>query len=93
MKTLKINTPHGEFTRQTNTPYTHAVVRNCPRAMEAFERKQIQGKVFGVSQRWAKDRGFAVTWHGSEQTARNAATSKYEWDHSATVVGIFPVLA
>jgi hypothetical protein len=90
---LKISTPHGEFTRKATRAYTHAVVRSCPRALEAFQNHTAKGcKTYGgVQGRWAKDRGFAVTWHGSEQAARNAAAGNYDWDHSAVVLGIFPV--
>jgi len=87
-RTLKITTPYGEFNRKTDTAYTHAVVRDCPRAHEAL----TDVRVFGVSRRWKKDRGFAVTWHGSEQAARNAAAKDYMWGAS-TVLGIFSVEA
>ena len=47
----------------------------------------------GVDARWVKDRGFAVTWHGSEGAARKAAAAPYGWDRSTGVVGVFPVQA
>ena len=97
-KTLKISTPHGEFTRSTASVYTHAVVRSCPRSAEEFEYfkaltdpREIRGAKQGVSGRWIKDRGYAVTWHKSEAAAQNAASGNYMWDHSAVVLGIFPV--
>lgn len=95
-KTLIIKTPHGEFTRTTGTAYTHAVVRSCPRAMEAFEASQNDPENTrrwkgGVTGRWAKDRGFAVTWHKSEASARSAASKPYGWSRTSTVLGVFAV--
>src|SRR5262245_8153890 len=88
----KITTQVGEFTRKATKPYSHAVVRTSPRAMGAFERAQAGHKSgSNVNQRWAKDRGFAVTWHGSEAAARKAAAAPYIWDLSTQVVGIFAV--
>lgn len=88
-QTFKINTPQGEFTRTSSTLlYTHAVVRLSSRTREAFENPRY---TVGVHGRWIKDRGFAVTWHGSEQAARKAAATPYGYDHSATVLGIYPV--
>lgn len=84
--TLKVSTPVGEFTRTTGTNYTHVVVWNSPRAMA--EQKAGSG---GVQGRWAKDLGHGVTWHMSEGAARKAASSKYQWDHAATLVGVFAV--
>ena len=88
-RSLKITTPHGEFNRKTNTAYTHAVVRESIRAQQAL----TQTYTSGVHGRWIKDRGFAVTWHGSEQAARNAAAKPYLWDATTAVLGIFPVEA
>jgi hypothetical protein len=90
---LKVQTPVGEFNRSTKTAYTHAVVRESERAMGEFKDAQNGGHVFGVGQRWAKDRGYAVTWHGSEKAAKKAAEVPYMWDRSAKVVGVFPVEA
>jgi len=92
---LKVITPVGEFTRSTNTKYSHAVVRNSPRAMAAFQLHQAAGsrRLTGVSARWIKDRGFAVTWHGSEAAALKAAAGKYLWDNSQDVVGVYEVQA
>lgn len=91
--TLKVTTPVGEFTRATATAYTHAVVRKSPRAMGVFERAQAGGDVYkgGVQGRWIKDRGFAVTWHGSERAAKNAAAADYTWDGQTEVVGVFAI--
>ena len=92
MANLKVNTPYGEFTRSTKTAYTHAVVRTCARAMDTLARKDERGMNSRVIGRWIKDRGYAVTWHGSEVAARSAAAKPYGWADSI-VVGIFPVEA
>lgn len=100
-------TPHGTFTRQTATQYTHVVVRECEEARGAAERlanriQQAQAEGWspiaiaknlacGVDARWAKDNGYAVTWHGSEGAARKAADGKYLYDWSARVLGIYEV--
>jgi hypothetical protein len=88
-KTLKIITPDGVFTRTTNTAYTHAVVRRSERAYEAYINPRYKS---GVQGRWIKDRGFGVTWHGSEQAAQAAARKPYGWDGSIDVVGIYPAV-
>lgn len=98
--TLKINAgDHGEFTRTTASNYTHAVVRTSERAMNnyrpiadgtATEREILWAKS-GVTARWVKDRGYAVTWHGSKRAAEAAASKPYFWDNKTTLVGIFPV--
>jgi len=97
---LSISTPHGEFTRVSTTPYTHAVVRTCPRAAKSYElsKTAVPGSYearnlkSGVDARWVKDRGFAVTWHGSEAAARNAASKPYVWDSATGPAEIFPVI-
>ena len=90
---LKIATPHGEFTRTATRPYMFAVVRNSPRAQATYNERGTARRPSGVHARWIKDRGFAVTWHSTEQAARKAATSPYMWDGSLDVVGVFPVEA
>lgn len=97
---LKIVTPHGEFTRKSTTAYTHAVVRTSQRAADclaAYERnKHDAAKVRyykdGVQARWVKDRGFAVTWHGSEAAARNAASKPYLWDKETGLATVYEVV-
>ena len=93
MKTLTINTPVGTFTRKTNTNYTHIVVRNSPCAMRVFEESKTQKSISGREQRFAKDNGYAVTYHTSHQAAINAAESRYRWDNETTVIGIYEVAA
>lgn len=90
---LKITTPHGEFTRKATRAYTHAVVRLSPRAQEAFDNRgsATRWTKSGVTGRWIKDRGYAVTWHSSEANAHKAAAAPYMWDGSVEVVGVFPV--
>ena len=92
---LKITTPHGEFTRVATRPYMFAVVRTSPRAMEAYEGRGTRIRsACGVTQRWIKDRGFAVTWHSTEQAARGAAARPYMWDAKLCGAGtIYPVEA
>lgn len=78
-QTLKINTPHGEFTRTTNTAYTHAVVAipasRCGKTYTgaADLAEQLAGATSGVMARVLKDRGYIVSWHSSEYAAHNAA--------------------
>jgi methylmalonyl-CoA mutase cobalamin-binding subunit len=93
MKTIKVITPVGEFTRKTSTDYTHAVVRKSERARGVYEKFLTTGEKSGsgVDARWIKDRGFAVTYHTSERAARNAANQKYGWDSKAEVIGIYEV--
>lgn len=95
-KKLKTTTSAGEFTRATNVPYTHVVVWNSPRATTAYARRNdptFHHSGRGVHARWIKDRGYAVTWHGSERAAQSAAHKGYGWDAAATPIGIFPVAA
>lgn len=94
--TLKVETSAGEFTRKTDTPYTHVVVRVSPRAaasLAAFGAGNYRGKLSGVDARWVKDRGYAVTWHNSEAAARAAAEKPYVWDRETSLVGVFEVAA
>lgn len=95
-QTLKVVTAVGEFTRTTNTAYQFAVVRNSPRAKDYFDRVEsgaAKADKTGVTGRWLKDRGFAVTWHGSEAAARSAAAKPYDWDSKAELIGVFTVVA
>jgi hypothetical protein len=95
MKTTKVITPVGEFTRKTNSRYTHVVVRQSKRAHAVYENFLVTGKrsVLSTENLWIKNRGFALTYHSSQQSAWNAAKQKYDWDSSATVVGIYEVAA
>ena len=98
---LKITTAHGTFTRSTATAYTHAVVRSSERAYGTYlpiangtaTPDQLRWAKSGVTARWIKDRGYAVTWHGSEQAARNAAAKPYFWDSKTGPATIYPVEA
>ena len=92
--TLTVTTEAGEFTRKTDTPYTHAVVRKSPRAaavLASFNAGTYRGRLNGVDARWVKDRGYAVTWHMSEAAARAAAAKSYDWDKQTALVGVYPV--
>jgi hypothetical protein len=95
MKTIKVTTPVGEFTRSTKSNYTHAVVRKSERANSRYQQFLATGEKSGsgVDARWIKDRGFAVTYHTSERAAQNAANQKYGWDWKSEVIGIYEVAA
>jgi hypothetical protein len=95
MKTIKVTTPVGEFTRNTKSDYTHAVVRKSERANFRYQQFLATGEKSGsgVDARWIKDRGFAVTYHTSERAAHNAANQKYGWDWKSEVIGIYEVAA
>jgi hypothetical protein len=92
-KTLKATTPAGEFSRETATAYAFVVVRKSPRAAAFVESANSGAQVYrgGVNGRWLKDRGYAVTWHGSEKAAKAAAGKPYDWDSKTELVGVFPV--
>jgi hypothetical protein len=51
-----------------------------PIASGTATERQLQITKTGVSARWVKDRGFAVTWHTSECLATSAASKPYLWD-------------
>lgn len=88
MKTLKVTTTVGEFTRKTATAYTHVNVWKSPRAeADIADPNAYPG---GISGRWKKDRGYGVTWHSSLKAAQNAGR-KYIWDGDATLIGTFDV--
>lgn len=96
MTTLKVNTTVGEFTRNTDIAYTHAIVWNSPRAAQTYANVTNNVANYhggGVHGRWVKDRGYATTWHGSHKAALRAASRGYGWDNEATPVGIFAVEA
>jgi hypothetical protein len=95
MKTIKVITPVGEFTRSTNSQYTHAVVRKSERANRVYQQflQTNERSSSGVDARWVKDRGYAVTYHASLRSAANASQQKYPYDCAAEVIGIYEVAA
>jgi hypothetical protein len=88
-RTLTATTPVGSFNRATASAYSHVNVWASPRAAEAVADAYAHKN--GVGGRWIKDRGYGVTWHFTEASARKAAAGKYGWDQSAKLVGTFPV--
>ena len=95
MKTIKVTTPVGEFTRSTKSDYTHVVVRKSDRAKSVYDKFSSSGEKSGcgTDARWIKDRGFVVTYHTSLRSADNAARQKYFYDSKSEVVGIYEVAA
>jgi hypothetical protein len=95
MKTIKVTTPVGEFTRSTKSDYTHVVVRKSDRAQSVYDKFVTTGEKSGsgVDARWVKDRGFVVTYHTSLRSAANAAKQKYFYDSKSQVIGIYEVAA
>ena len=91
MKTLTVTTPVGEFNRRTDSLYTFVNVWASPRAAAAYA--EASPRACGVHARWIKDRGYGVTWHVTEASARKAAgfSRGFKWDHDATLVGSFAV--
>ena len=85
--TLTAKTAHGTFTRNTNSKYTHVVVRKSQRAIDALQSEYK----CGLEARFKKDKGFAVTWHSSHAAAQKAANSFYAWDRESVVLGIYEV--
>jgi len=85
-KTLTANTPFGTFTRKTDSDYRFVTVWHSPRSQRAYQART--GNECGVTQRWIKDRGFAVTWHSKRPTPKG-----YVWDQAAVLGGIFEVVA
>jgi hypothetical protein len=95
MKTIKVITPVGEFTRSTKSDYTHVVVRKSDSAKSVYDKflSSSDKSRSGVDARWIKDRGFVVTYHTSLRSAANAAQQKYPYDPAAEVIGIYEVAA
>ncbi|NCU72208.1 MAG: hypothetical protein EBY66_04210 [Candidatus Fonsibacter lacus] len=94
MKTIKVITPVGEFTRSTKSNYTHAVVRKSELANNIYQQfLQTGKKQSGVDGRWIKDCGYAVTYHTSLRSAANVAQQKYPYDPKSEVIGIYEVAA
>lgn len=98
-QTLKISTPHGEFTRTTDTAYTHVVVAvpasRCGTvyASAADLAARLVGSDSGVMARVLKDRGYIVSWHSSEVAAQKAAikgNSAYFRTHTGEVFKVSP---
>ena len=94
MKTIIVNTPVGEFSRKTNSSYTHVVVRKSKNAQMVYERFLSTGErsVLNTNNRWIKDRGFAVSYHYSLVAALNASEKEYRWDRSAEVIGVYEII-
>ena len=86
-------TPVAIFKRITNTAYKYVVVRNSPRAKEAFDLFSKCGNwpTLATDKRWIRDNGYAVTWHSSKQAAEKSALGSYSWDNQATLVGVYEV--
>jgi hypothetical protein len=95
MRIKTVNTPVGEFSRKTNTDYKFAVIWNCPRAKETYDKYLITSVKprLATDTRWIKDKGYAVTWHSTKQSAEKKASGSYDWDKSSTVLGIYEVTA
>ena len=95
MKTIKVITPVGEFTRSTKSNYTHVVVRKSDRAKSVYDKFVTTGEKSrsGVDVRWIKDCGFVVTYHNSLRSAGNAAKKIYRYDPKSEVIGIYEVAA
>jgi hypothetical protein len=81
-KTLLVRTPYGDFTRTTNTAYTHVVVAvPASRCGKTFESAaDLAAKLTaegnhksGVMARVLKDRGYIVSWHSTAAAALRAA--------------------
>ena len=83
---LTVATPVGEFSRTTDSAYKFATVWNSPRAQTALTPRADGRARSGVDGRWAKDRGYGVTWHFTRPSPK-----KYGWDAAATLVGVFEV--
>ena len=95
MRIKTANTPVGEFSRKTNTDYKFVVIWNCPRAKETYDKYLITGvkPTLATDTRWIKDKGYAVTWHSTKQSAEKKSSGSYDWDKSSTVLGIYEVTA
>jgi hypothetical protein len=90
---LIANTSVGQFSRNTNSNYKFIVVRESNRAKEAYclYHNNNYRSSLATEKRWVKDSGFAVTWHGSLESATNSALKPYAWDKETSFVGIFQV--
>jgi len=92
--TLKVETLVGTFTRKTASPYKFAVVRSSERSDKVYRDSLVPGSdVYrgGVNGHWIKDKGFVVSYHGSEEAAIKAANGRSAYVSNDTVIGIFPV--
>jgi hypothetical protein len=87
---LVCTTPHGTFTRKTAAAYTHVCVWQSD---GIAKRAAVPGvnSGGGVVARWAKDNGYATTWHKTADAAARAVEAGYSWDASAKCLGVFPV--
>ena len=94
--TLTATTPFGDFSRKTDSPYTHVVVRSpdCNwREVHSPEELVAKfgsghGKGGGVFGRYVKDRGYIVSWHSSASAAISAKPAGY---CDSKLLGVFPV--
>ena len=97
MTTLTALTAHGTFTRTTDAPYTHVVVRSSPWAQKIL-REYNEGNTGLLKcqayRRFIADGGVLVTWHKGEAAAQAAAAKKPVYDaDNAVLLGVFPVEA
>lgn len=102
---LTVTTPHGTFSRKTESAYTHVCLSVPASRTEIDGDGKCVERVFaspadfvaaypgkgGVFGRYVKDGGYVVSWHMSEATARRA----FEKGNSAYVttrsLGVYPV--
>lgn len=98
--TLTVSTPFGTFSRQTNTPYTHAVVSEPVARFDFPEGKtpdELRAHIVatagkgGVFGRFAKDQGYVISYHCSEASARKAADKGNTPYLTTRSLGVFPV--
>jgi len=59
--------------------------------VQAGDALSVRLSKSGLQGRWNKDRGYVVSWHGSERAARQSADKPNGYDPQATVLGVFPV--
>lgn len=95
-----VTTPVGAFTRTSTKPYAFAVVSEpvsrsgfpvgTPDELRAHILTLGKGGVFG---RFAKDRGYIVSYHSSEASARGAAEKGNTPYMTVRALGVFPVVA
>jgi hypothetical protein len=107
-KTVFVDTPVGRFTRNTNSSYQFAAVSEIveiseydsalgqrvrfPITAAEFAAKVIAAKRVGASRRYAKDGGFVVSWHSSQQAAQKSLEKGCPYaDIYTRPVGVFAV--
>jgi hypothetical protein len=105
--TLTVTTPFGVFSRNTDTPYTHAVVSLAVSRTIGFDdndqpivanwetaeqfRQWLGCAKVGVFGRFAKDNGYVLSYHSSEAAARKAADKGNSPYVTTRTLGVFPV--